>query len=159
MDPWHRRLSIGVACNLTHCLLVEEYSAEHVEFSQRPSLGSGRFSVAGRFTNGMNLDAVAIWYQPVPQQLSLGHLDATYFPNHGQPACFLRAPLKERYYPEEAVDYQWAAGVDPHSLPADMPRGESLAVPVAVAHTANVPWVTAENVGSVPTAASPSKRT
>lgn len=145
LDPWHRRVSLGISCGEFECWVVQQFETDHLEFSSRPSVTGTKLEVAGRFTSGLELDALAVWFHSHPRRLSLGQLDATHRYGYGQkPATFIRPPEPPGiHYPGSLVSYAWGAGIDPYSLDAATPRSSAPPLAVEVAHSAAVPWTTA----------------
>ena len=145
LDPLHRRLNFGISCNGSHCWVVQQFESDHVNFSELPAISGSRFDVAGEFGEGFELDGVVIWHHPYPRRLSLGQLDATYRYGYGQiPVSFLRPPLSpDRYYPDRLVGYEWDGGIDPYTLDPALLRTSASPLMVEVAHSAAVPWTTA----------------
>ena len=146
LDPWHRSVSLGLSCNESQCWVVQQFETAHLEFAKMPAIYGSRLEMKGRFSQGLGLDAVAVWFHPHPRRLSLGQLDATYRYGFGQrPVSFIRPPAPPGgQYPDSLVSYAWDTGIDPYTLESGLPR--SLAPPLAieVAHSAAVPWTTAE---------------
>ena len=146
LDPLHRSLNVGLSCNATDCWVVQQYESGQISFSEPPTVSDNELQVAGEFREGFELDAVVLWHHPYPRRLSLGQLDATYRYGYSQkPVTFLRPPLPaDRYYPDRMVSYEWNGGVDPYTLDVSLPRSEASPLLVEVAHSAAVPWTTAQ---------------
>ena len=145
LDPWHQSVSLGVACNVSRCWVVQQFESSHVSFDELPAITGGDLSLAGQFAPGLELDSVAIWHHSYPRPLSLGQLDATYIYGYGQkPATFLRPPPPAgRYYPDALVSYEWENGIDPYTLEPSLSRSVAPHLPVELAQSAAVPWTTA----------------
>ncbi len=153
LDPWHRKVNLGIACNALTCWVVQQFEADHIRFSALPAIAGGRLNFAGELAEGMGLDGVAVWYHPPPRPLTLGQLDATYSYGAGQyPAVFLRPPLEDdRYYADNVSNYAWKTGIDPYALDPGLGRINAPPLRVDVVHTRAVPWTTAavwESAGS-----------
>lgn len=145
LDPWHRKVNLGIACNAFSCWVVQQFEGDHVRFSARPAIAGGRLNFAGELAAGMGLDSVAVWYHPPPRPLTLGQLDATYSYGAGQyPATFLRPPLaSDRYYADSVSNYAWKTGIDPYTLDPGLGRINVPPLRVDVAQSRAVPWTTA----------------
>ncbi len=146
LDPWHRTVSIGVACHETRCWVVQQYETDHLEFNVLPTLSGTILEMQGEFRDGLELDAVALWHHPYPRRLNLGQLDATYRYGYGQrPVNFLRPlPSPGSHYQGSLVSYSWDAGIDPYSLDSGLPRSSAPPLAVEVSHSAAVSWTTAD---------------
>ena len=146
LDPWHRRVSLGHSCNEAECWIAQQFETDHLEFIKLPAVFGTNLEIAGRFSEGLELDALAVWFHPHPRRLSLGQLDATHRYGYGQkPATFIRPPATlESYYPESLVSYAWDTGIDPYTLDPHLPRSPAPPLAVEVAHSAAVPWTTAD---------------
>lgn len=145
LDPLHRKLNVGLACDGSRCWVVQQFESDEVIFDVLPTIRGNEFEVVGEFREGFELDGVVIWYHPHPRRLSLGQLDATYRYGYGQkPVTFLRPPpAPDRYYPDDVVTYEWDGGIDPYTLEVDLPRSAAAPLQIKVAQSAAVPWTTA----------------
>ena len=134
LDPWHQSVSLGVACNVSRCWVVQQFESSHVSFDELPAITGSSLSLAGRFPPGLELDSVAIWHHSYPRPLTLGQLDATYIYGYGQkPATFLRPPPPAgRYYPDALVGYEWKGGIDPYTLEPSLSRSVAPHLPVEI---------------------------
>lgn len=146
LDPWHRSVSLGLSCSDLECWVVQQFETDHLEFKKLPAVSGTRLEMTGQMREGLEIDAVAVWYHPHPRRLSLGQLDATYRYGFGQkPVTFVRPPASpESYYANSLVSYSWDAGIDPYTLEAGLPRSPAPPLAVEVAHSAAVPWTTAD---------------
>jgi hypothetical protein len=146
LDPWHRKVSLGLSCDATRCWQVQQYETDHLEFRELPAISGTVLDMEGTFREGLELDAVAIWYHPHPRRLSLGQLDATYRYGYGRkPATFIRPPESpEGSYSDSLVGYEWGAGIDPYTLDSSVSRSSAPPLVVEIAHSAAVPWTTAD---------------
>ena len=146
LDPWHRSVSLGLSCNVTQCWVVQQFETDHLEFINLPTIYGTKLEMTGQFREGLKLDALAVWYHPHSRRLSLGQLDATYRYGIGQkPATFVRPPASpQSRYAESLVSYEWDAGIDPYTLDAGLSRSSKPPLSVEVAHSAAVPWTTAD---------------
>ncbi|MCY4367398.1 MAG: hypothetical protein OXE17_14420 [Chloroflexi bacterium] len=145
LDKWHGKVDIGAGCSEAECWIAQQFESTQVKFSAVPAFSNGRLDISGTLSADLTLDGVAVWHHPYPRPLSLGQLDATYYYDYGQkPVVFVRPPVPgDQYYPEDAVTYEWAAGIDPYSLDSRLSRSSSPPLPVEVGHSAAIPWTTA----------------
>jgi uncharacterized protein YkwD len=146
LDPWHRSVSLGLSCNEAQCWAVQQFETNHLEFTKLPAISETKLEMTGRISEGLELDALAVWFHPHPRRLSLGQLDATYRYGLGRkPATFIRPPAPpDSHYPESLVGYAWDTGIDPYTLDAGLARSAVPPLAVEVAHSAAVPWTTAD---------------
>lgn len=147
LDPWHRRVSLGVACRQGDCWVVQQFETDLVDFDALPSIRNGMLTMSGEIREGLELDSVALWYHAYPRPLSLGQLDATYKYGYGQrPATFVRpGPIQDSYYPNTQVNYEWSNGIDPYTLQPLLGRSMTPPLRIEVAQSASVPWTTADH--------------
>ncbi len=146
LDPWHRKVSLGLSCDAARCWQVQQYETDHLEFSQLPAIHGTVLHMEAEFREGLELDALAVWYHPHPRRLSLGQLDATYRYGYGRrPATFIRPPASpEGSYSDSLVGYEWDAGIDPYTLDSTVSRSSAPPLAVEIAQSAAVPWTTAD---------------
>ena len=78
VNPLHKKVNLGIACNRTHCATDQQFAGDYVEFSQRPTITSGILHLAGRLAGDFTLVSIHVWYDPPPRPLTLGQLDKTY---------------------------------------------------------------------------------
>ena len=146
LDPWHRSVSLGLSCNEAQCWVVQQFETAHLEFTKLPAVSGTRLEMAGQLGEGLELDALAVWFHSHPRRLSLGQLDATHRYGYGQkPATFIRPPsLPQSRYPDSLVSYAWGTGIDPYTLDAGLARSPAPPLAVEIAQSAAVPWTTAD---------------
>lgn len=156
LDKWHRKLSLGIACNKYTCSVVQNFEGDYVEFTQIPHISkAGVLTFAGKLKHGFTMTNVHVWYHETPHPLTLGQLDATYSYSTGQePAIFITEPAKPGYYYSDSdllpSSYTWASGVDPYSVDPEAPRDRSSAlgllwlIPLYEANQKAVPWTAAD---------------
>ena len=145
LDPWHRKVSVGFACDPSNCWIVQQFESDHISFSELPTIRGGAFRTAGELDSALELDGLVVWFHPNPRQLSLGQLDATYHYGFGQaPATFIRPPpMPDQYYPFSLASYHWGGGIDPYTLESGLARSAAPPLRIEVSHSAAVPWTTA----------------
>ena len=97
LDPWHRKVNLGIACDPPACWIVQQFESGHVRFSHPPYLDGAMLTLAGNLAEGLELDGVALWYHQPTHPLTLGQLDATFSYGAGQyPAAFCCARRRPR---------------------------------------------------------------
>ena len=147
LNPWHKRVNLGIACNRITCAVIQQFEGDYISFETEPILSSGRLSMAGRLSGSFEFSGVQIWYDQLPQQLTLGQLDTTYCYSHGRPVVFLREPVPPgSYYLEASSSFSWRPCPSPYDASADTPRLKpSGFVPRSyLVGLGQVPWTTAD---------------
>ena len=145
LNPWHKKVNLGIGCNEFTCSVVQQFEGDYVEFSQNPRIHNGILSLGGNLKGGFVFEGVHIWYDQPPHTLTLGQLDATYSYGVGQePVTFLREPLSwTKFYLDSSVIFTWEAGLDPYSIDAGASRNRAPPVQTHIRRTKVVPWTTA----------------
>jgi len=145
LNPWHKKVNLGIACNRTTCAAVQQFEGDYIEFEEPPSLTSGVLSVAGTVSGGLEFSGIQVWYDRPPHQLTLGQLDRTRCYSVGEgPVAFLREPLPSGtdYLPDLAP-FTWNECSSPYDVSPDTPR-RSFAMPTKIRPgSSKAPWVTA----------------
>ena len=157
LDKWHKKVSLGIACNKYTCSVVQSFEGDYVEFTKPPSIsGAGVLTFSGRLKGGFIMSNVQVWYHEPPHALTLGQMDATYAYSVGQePATFVIEPAPPGSYYSEinllSTFYTWTGGVDPYSVSPHAPRDSNVSkgIPLPrlqlpeLKHKA-VPWTIAD---------------
>ena len=154
LNPWHKIVNLGIACNESACAVSQQFQGDYIEFDRGPVISDGYLGFSGTMTDGFALSGVQVWYDPPPHPLTLGQLDATHSYGLGRPVVFLRRPLdKNSYYTENSSEFEWESGVDPYEVDPNTPRAKPICdgdvcsyppTPPSKVYTTDVPWVTAE---------------
>ena len=156
LNKWHKKVSLGIACNKYTCSVAQNFEGDYVVFTKPPSIsGAGVLTLAGRFKGGFTLSDMQVWYHQPPHTLTLGQLDATSSYGVGQePATFIIEPAPPGYYYSESnllpESYTWLRGVDPYSVNPKAPRDSSAAsgIPRIIipreTKQKSVPWTIAD---------------
>lgn len=145
LNPWHKKVNLGIACNQYTCAVVQQFEGSYIAFSHTPTLTAGRLTMEGTISEPFTVSVLQVWYDELPHPLSLGQLDATHMYRLGQrPAAFIREPAPPgNFYPDSATSFSWKAGIDPYELAPAIARGggriDNLSPKVA-----DVPLITAE---------------
>ena len=147
LNPVHKKVNLGIACNRTTCAVVQQFEGDYIRFENPPILSSGVLSVAGKLLGGFKFSSISVWYDQPPHPLTLGQLDRTYSYNTGEkPAAFLRPPLSGgQYYPDDRDVFSWQASPSPYDISPDVSRLEpGFAVPlIPLVGLSQAPWITA----------------
>lgn len=155
LNPWHTKVSPGIACNDYTCAVVQQFEASYIEFDGRPAIDSGVLTVSGRTLSPFTLDQVDIWYEQLPRPLSLSQLDITYCYNGGDiPVAFIRPPPPPNtFYPAGPATFEWESCRDPYLADPERPRNTpmpsgTVLIPVPSllnnSRSETVPWITAD---------------
>ena len=152
LNKWHKKVSLGIACNRFSCAVVQNFEGDYVEFVEKPSISDGVLRFAGELKGDFRFHSkVDIWYDQPTHPLTLGQLDATYSYLVGQePATFLLGPAPAGSFYSAAdlrpTSYFWQAGTDPYTVDPDKPRRSSIPVRASlpVPRSKTVPWTVAD---------------
>ena len=147
LNPWHKKVSLGIACNRITCAAIQQFEGDYLSFQTEPTLSSGRLVMAGRLSGGFEFRSIQIWYDQLPQPLTLGQLDTTYCYSRDRPVAFLReaAPAGTHYLGDSSA-FSWDACHSPFDAPEDTPRlGLDAFKPRPYIHgSEQVPWIAAD---------------
>lgn len=147
LNKWHKRVNLGVAWNRATVSVVQQFEGDYVAFDAAPTIEGGVLSLAGRTTGGFAFARLEVWYDPLPQPLTVGQLSQTECYDSGTPVAFVRPPAEYGYqYTETSLTYAWEACPSPYAVPADTPPPTASTPPTArprEMRTATVPWVDA----------------
>ena len=162
LEPWHRKINIGLAWDRYNFKIIQHFEGDHVEYAELPFIDDGVLRISGTVKNGAQFDnslfsGVQVYYDPSPQTLSRGQVGRTYCYDNGLLAVALRQPVTGGWYYEEHEFNQTYLpcpdpyDVSPNARAARSPNeahsiwlsayGESLA---RQPKTITVPWVTAQ---------------
>ena len=162
LDPWHKKINIGLAWNRYNFKIIQHFEGDHVEYPQLPSIENGVLRISGSTKNGAQFDnslfsGVHVYYDQPPQTLSRGQVARTYCYGSGLLVAALRQPLTGSwYYDEHEFNRTYSPCPDPYDVSpnaraAQSPNEahsiwlsayrESLA---GQPKTVTVPWVTAQ---------------
>ena len=97
LDPWHRKVNIGIAWDRYNTAMFQHFEGDYVIYDQLPSINSGILSIEGRTENGATIQdlrdlAVVIVYDPPPSVLTRGQLARTYCYDNGRTVASLIRP-------------------------------------------------------------------
>ena len=129
LNPWHKKVNLGIACDDVGCAVVQLFEAEYVAWTAAPVLDNGGvLRMAGDLRDGFELAAVQVWYDQPPHELTFGQVGRTYSYGVGQkPAAFLREPPGFGFrYSEDTARYSWTHGVDPYGVDPNVDRPQRI---------------------------------
>ena len=150
LDKWHKKVNIGIAFNDATDVVVQQFEGDYITFARLPSISGGVLSFAGNTLNGLIFEGVQIWYDQLPEPLTLGQLGPTYCYTSGTPVVFLRPPLPpDSFYTEDESEYSWSTCTNPYDVPPNTspPSEQSDTTPgstVLLDEAGIVQWHTAE---------------
>lgn len=75
LNPWHRRVNLGIALNRDSLVLVQQFEGDYIRFTHLPTLEGGVLRLEGRLLGGV-LEGVALYYDPLPHPLSCDRLES-----------------------------------------------------------------------------------
>ena len=98
LDPWHKKVNIGLAWDRYNVMMFQHFEGAYVRFEQLPTITSGILTIKGKTINGATQQAirdmtVSIYYDPPPYELTRGQLARTYCYDSGLNVASLREPL------------------------------------------------------------------
>ena len=127
LDPLHQKVSLGIACDRITCSVSQQFSADYVEFSEKPAIVNGILSLAGNLAGDLEFVNIQVWYDPPPRPLTFGQLDKTHCYDTGiLPVAFIRKPLPPgTSYVPSPKPYTWDLCTNPYDVPPDTPRLQS----------------------------------
>jgi uncharacterized protein YkwD len=131
LNPWHKRVSLGIAYDSYHVPFVEQFEGDYLEWIQPPAISGDVLSLAGRLTDpSLALKNVNICFDPLPQPLSAQQLNTgAHNYSLGQTLNFLVPPPPPgMFYSKldaaaiQASTWLYEAGSGRFSLQADISR-------------------------------------
>ncbi len=131
LDPWHKKVNVGLAWNQYNFVAYQHFEGDYVEYAQLPAMDDGVLQLSGRVKNGFAFDTsvdlgVQIFYDPPPHPLTRGQTARTYCYSPGPLVASLREPLTGGwYYEEDEFTASFSSCPDPYALPADTPAPRS----------------------------------
>ena len=106
LDPWHRKINIGLAWDRYNFKVIQHFEGDHVEYAQLPFIENGVLRISGTVKNGAQFDnslysGVQVYYDQPPQSLSKGQVGRTYCYDNGLLVASLRQPLTGGWFYDE----------------------------------------------------------
>ena len=98
LDPWHRKVNIGIAWDGYNFAAVQHFEGDYVEYSTVPKIADGVLKMEGTVQNGARIDredslGVQVYYDAPPKRLTRGQVSVTYCYGYGLQVVGLRRPL------------------------------------------------------------------
>lgn len=163
LDPWHRKVNIGIAWDRHNVAMYQHFEGDYVEYDEVPAIADGLLSFSGRTKNGLRFRSsrdlgVQVYYDPPPSGLTQGQVARTYCYDSGLRVAGLREPLTgNAYWPTSSFQETYEPCPSPYDVPPDMPAPRSPeeahrvwkeafdASNLGAARSIRVPWVTASH--------------
>lgn len=128
LDPWHRKVNIGLAWDRYNFSGIQHFEGDYVEYNRLPSIENGIITVSGTVKNGATFDtqrdfAVHVYYDRPPHALTRGQVARTYCYGVGVIIASLREPLTLGWFYDEdefTVTETYESCPDPYDVPVGM---------------------------------------
>ena len=162
LDPWHKKVNIGLAWDRYNLMAYQHFEGDYVEYDQLPNIERGVLTMSGTVKNGVRFNddfrdlSVQVYYDRPPHTLTRGQVARTYCYDNGLPVAALRPPLTGRsFYPRNEFSQTHNPCPNPYDVPADAdaPRSHDAAHLIWLsayrdslarqAQIITVPWITA----------------
>ena len=143
LDPWHRKLNVGLAWDRYNTMVVQHFEGDYVGYDRLPTIQHGVLDLSGTVKGGIAFGedddlSVQIYYDPVPHMLARGQVTRTYCYDLGKQIAALRQPLAgDWYYPTDEYTSWQESCPDPYDVPAN-------AAPPGSPYEANLFWLEAQ---------------
>ena len=162
LDPWHKKINIGLAWDRYNFMAYQHFEGDYVEYAQLPSIENGVLRISGTVENGAQFDnslfsGVQVYYDQPPQILSRGQVGRTYCYDNGLLVAALREPLTGGwYYDEHEFIHTYLPCPDPNDVSPDARAARSHNEAHSIWRSAyreylarqpktiTVPWITAQ---------------
>lgn len=147
IDPLHTVMHPGIAIGEYFTNMVQVFSGDYIEWTDKPSIKSAMLTAAGRLRNACWPDdneyaVVTLAYHPPTHRLTLGQLAGTYALESDVQVGRLLRPLPQGwYYTDSETGRQYTdyttytvfnkQSINPYELPADRPEPTSASDAIA----------------------------
>jgi hypothetical protein len=84
LTPFHNRVSIGIAYDSTHVYFVEDFETNYISFGSPLVQSGSQVDLIGNTTQALNPNAIMIFYDSLPTNLSSSSLNTEYYGPYGQ---------------------------------------------------------------------------
>ncbi len=126
LDPWRKRVNIGLAWDDYSLQVVQHFEGDYVEYAQLPVINRGVLSMSGSTKNGAvfvdELDlGVLLTFDPPPHRLTAGQVARAYSYDNGLLVVALRPPIRtaNQFYKDHQFTYTYTPSLNPYDVPAD----------------------------------------
>ena len=131
LNPYHRKVNIGLAWDDYNFNIVQLFVGDYVEYHATPHIENGILTLSGKVNetlriNDENALGAQIYYDPLPFALTRGQLSRTYCVTGGRKVAALRPPLEPNWhYDSDTFENVQSVCADPYDVPADAPAPTS----------------------------------
>ena len=132
LDPWHKKVNIGLAWDRYNLQAVQHFEGDYVEYASLPTLDGDILMISGGLKNGLPIKdgmdfVVTIAFDPPPHPLTTGQIARTYCYDPGLPILGIRRPLPpSRLYVERETEVEYGGCPDPYDAsPIAQPPGSA----------------------------------
>ncbi len=131
LNPYHRKVNIGLAWDDYNFNIVQLFVGDYVEYHATPHIENGILTLSGKVNetvriNDENALEAQIYYDPLPFALTRGQLSRTYCVTGGRKVAALRPPLEPNWhYNSDSFETVQSVCPDPYDVPADAPAPTS----------------------------------
>ena len=133
LNPYHRKVNIGLAWDDYNFKIVQLFVGDYVEYHATPHIENGVLALRGKVNETVRVDdenalGAQIFYDPLPYALTRGQLSRTYCYNNGVQIAALRPPLEPRwFYDDDFVtkSVNRAPCPNPHEIGPNLPAPRS----------------------------------
>ena len=131
LDPWHKKVNIGLAWDRYNLFAYQHFEGDYVEYGQIPAIENGILIMSGTVKNGAGFGSerdlgVQVYYDQPSHTLTRGQVSRTYCYDGGLQIAALRRPLSGNwYYDEDEFTGTHEKCPDPYEVPADAPGPRS----------------------------------
>ena len=131
LQPWHRKVNIGLAWDSHNLKVLQHFEGDQVEYGVVPVIKEGVLTLSGTVKDGVvflgSTDlSVGIFYDPPPHSLTRGQVARTYCYDYGRPVAYLEPPLTGN---SDSLDDEFTDTYipcpDPYHVPIDSPPPRS----------------------------------
>ena len=121
LDPWHKKVNIGLAWDRYNIRAVQHFEGDYVEYEDLPVIEDNILSMSGTAKNGATLYNVQIYYDPPPHSLTRGQLSKTYCYDLGLLIAALRSPApKGTHYTTNTFKHRLSSCLNPYDVSMDV---------------------------------------
>ena len=121
LDPWHKKVNIGLAWDRYNINAVQHFEGDYVEYESLPIIVDHDLSMSGTLKNGVAFYNAQIYYDPPPHSLTRGQLSKTYCYDFGLLVAALRSPAPAgSYYPTDTFQHVLSSCLDPYDVSVDV---------------------------------------
>ena len=158
LDPWHKKVNIGLAWDRYNINAVQHFEGDYVEYDWLPVIENRILTMSGIAKHGVVLGGsnlrVQVYYDPPPYVLTNGQISRTDCYDSGLLVLALRQPLTGNwFYSTDEFTYSYQPCPNPYDIPegASPPRSHDEAafgiewnvLPRRIPKQILIPWKTA----------------